>query len=79
MGSPPDQTNTIIASTVTPVILLIITTAVVAIIVYVAVRRFGGSKLVLQVTGDSMDIVDGAKPPSIVIHRYIQLQKTHKS
>ena len=70
-GSPPDQTKTIIASTVSSVILVIVAITVVAVIVYVAIRRLGGSKLVLQVTGDSMDIVNGAKLPSIVIHRYM--------
>ena len=65
----PDQTKTIIASTVTSVTLVIVVITVVAVVVYVAVRRLGSSKLVLQVTGDSMDIVDGAKLPSIVIHR----------
>ena len=65
--------NTIITSTVTSVVILIMTTAVV-IIVYVAIRKFGGSKLILQVTGDSMDIVDGTlKLPSIVINRYSAL------
>ena len=53
------------------------TTAVVVVIVYVAIRKFGGSKLVLQVTGDSMDIVDGTlKLPSIVINRYSVLSQT---
>ena len=69
-GSSPDQTKTIIASTVISVTLVIVAITVVAVIVYVAIRKFGGSKLVLQVTGDSMDIVDGTKLPSIVIHRY---------
>ena len=52
------------------VIVIIIVTAVV-VVIYVAVRRFGGTKLVLQVTGDSMDTVDRTKLPSIVIYRYV--------
>ena len=67
--SDHDQTRTIIASTVTSVMLVVITIAVVAVVVYVAVRRYGGSKLVLQVTGDSMDIVNEAKLPSVIIQR----------
>jgi uncharacterized protein (UPF0333 family) len=50
-------------------VLVIIIVTVVAVIVYVAVRRYGGPKLVLQVTGDSMDIVNGGKLPSVVIQR----------
>jgi uncharacterized protein (UPF0333 family) len=69
LGPSPDQTKTIIASTVTSVVLVIIIVAVVAVVVYVAVRRYGGSKLVLQVTGDSVDIVNGGKLPSVVIQR----------
>ena len=53
--------------------------AVIAVIVYVAVRRLGGSNLVLQVTGDSMDIVDGVKLPSIVIHRYYVYMNSDQS
>ena len=50
---------------------MIITIAMVAVVVYVAVRRYGGSKLVLQVTGDSMDIVNEAKLPSVIIQRHV--------
>ena len=64
------QTNVIVASTVTSVILLIIAIAVVAIITCVAAKRFEHSQLVLQVNGDSMDILDGAKLQSINTHRY---------
>ena len=49
---------------------MIIIITVVAVVVYVAVRRYGGSKLVLQVTGDSMDIINGDKLPSVIIQRY---------
>ena len=48
--------------------LVIITITVVAVVVYVAVRRYGGSKLVLQVTGDSMDIL--SMGTNIIIQRY---------
>ena len=69
--SPPNQSNTIvIASVVTSVALLMIAIAVVAVIVCVAVKRLGGSKLVLQVTGDSIDVLDGAKLPAIILQRY---------
>ena len=70
LGSSPDQTKTIIISTTVTSVLVIVAITVIAVIVYVAVRRFGGSKLVLQVTGDSVDIADGAKLPSVMIHRY---------
>ena len=51
--------------------LLIIVIAVIAIIACVVAKRFGGSKLVLQVIGDSVDILDdGTTLPSIIIHRY---------
>ena len=66
-----DQTKTIIASTITSVVLVIITITVVAVAVYAAGRRYGGSKLVLQVTGDSMDIINGDKLPSVTIQRYV--------
>ena len=70
LGASPGQTTTVIAATVSSVLLVIIAVVVVAVIVYVtAARRLRGSKLVLQVTGDSMDIVDEAKLPSIIVHR----------
>jgi hypothetical protein len=50
-------------------VLVIIIVTVVAVIVYMAVRRYGGSKLVLQVTGESIYIVNGGKLPSVVIQR----------
>ena len=53
------------------VVLVIITITVVAVAVYAAGRRYGGSKLVLQVTGDSMDIINGEKLPSVTIQRYV--------
>ena len=50
---------------------MIIIITVVAVVVYVAVRRYGGSKLVLQVTGDSMDIINRDELPSVIlIERY---------
>ena len=55
--------------------LLIIVIAVIAIIACVVAKRFGGSKLVLQVIGDSVDILDdGTTLPSIIIHRYTTVQ-----
>ena len=76
-SDPPDQTNVIAASTVTAVVILVIAIAIVTIIVCVTAKKYGGSKVILQVTGDSMNVLNGATPPSIILHRYIAIHMMH--
>ena len=72
-SSDPDQTKVIVASTVTSAVLLAIVVAVITIITVTAVKRFGTPKVVLQVTGESVDILGETKLPSIIIHRYCMM------
>ena len=57
----------IISSSVT-VITLVVLSLVVVIVTIVIVKRCVRSKVVLQVTGDSMDIVGDPSLPSVLIH-----------
>ena len=58
-----------IASAVTSVTLVVIITLVVIVVIVVIVRRYGQSKVVLQVTGDSIDIAGQTHFPSIIVQR----------
>ena len=51
------------------VIALVVLSVVVVIVTIVIVRRYSRSKVVLQVTGDNMDIVGDPSLPSILIHK----------
>ena len=51
-------------------IMIVIILIVIIIIAIVIVRKYGQSKVVLQVTGDSIDIAGKSHFPSIIVQRY---------
>ena len=69
-----NQAVVIISSSVT-VITLIVLSIIVVIVTIVIVKRCGRSKVVLQVTGDSMDIVGDPSLPSVLIHKWVGITK----
>ena len=69
-----NQAVVIISSSVT-VITLIVLSIIVIIVTIVIVKRCGRSKVVLQVTGDSMDIVGDPSLPSVLIHKWVVINK----
>ena len=63
-----NQVVVVISSSVT-VITLVVLSVLIIIATIVIVKRCVRSKIVLQVTGDSMDIVGDPSLPSILIHK----------
>ena len=62
----------IIASSVT-VVIVIVTSLLIVFITVMLAKKYGLSKVVLQVTTDSIDIIGEQSFPSIVVHRYADL------
>ena len=75
VANPDHKSSTLtLASAVTgTMIMIVIILIVIIIIAIVIVKRYGRSKIVtvLQVTGDSIDIVGQSHFPSIIVQRYI--------
>ena len=66
--SSDDREVIITASSVT-IAIVILVILVIVIITVVLAKKFGQSKVVLQVTGNSFDIIGDSNLPSIFLHR----------
>ena len=71
-----ESSSVTLASAVTgTMIMIVIILIVIIIIAFGIVRRYGQSKVVLQlqVTGDNIDIAGKSHFPSIIVHRYYDI------
>lgn len=51
------------------IVIVVVAAFIVLVVVVLVVKRFTHSKVVLQVTGDSLDIAGQDNHPSIVLHK----------
>ena len=71
-ASTPSQgdTRTVVITAISVTVVIVVVAAfIVLVVVVLVVKRFTHSKVVLQVTGDSLDITGQGNLPSIVLHK----------